>query len=95
MAKYELSIYGENDELLKKYETDHIRWGVFLNAIKLQGKIKDKSASDQFSAINEFVKSIFVGLTDEELENADGKDVVNTFQQIVSEANGIDSSKNA
>lgn len=95
MAKYELSIYGENDEKIKTYKTEHIRWGVFLNAVKLQEKIKDKSAAEQFAAINEFVKSIFIGLTDEELEQADGKDVMNTFKQLLSAANGIDSSKNA
>lgn len=26
MAKFELPIYGENDELVKTYTTDHIRW---------------------------------------------------------------------
>lgn len=95
MAKYELTIYGENDEVVKKYETDHVRWRVFLNAIKLREEIKDKSTADQFAAINEFVKSIFDGLTDKELEQADGMDVMNTFKQILSAANGIDSSKNA
>lgn len=95
MAKYELSIYGANDERVNKHETDHVRWGVFLNAIKLQEKIKDKSVAEQFEAINEFIKSIFVGLTDEELAQADGADVLNTFKQLLSEANGIDSSKNA
>lgn len=95
MAKFELSIYGENDEVVNKHETDHVRWGVFLNAIKLQEKIKDKSVAEQFEAINEFIKSIFVGLTDEELAQADGADVLNTFKQLLSEANGIDSSKNA
>lgn len=95
MAKYELTIYGENDEVVNKHETDHVRWGVFLNAIKLQEKIKDKSAAEQLKAINEFIKSIFIGLTDEELEQADGMDVMNTFKQIISAANGIESSKNA
>ena len=95
MAKYELTIYGENDEVVKKYETDRVRWGVFLNAIKLQEKIKDKSPALQITMINEFIKSIFVGLTDEELEQADGMDVMNSFKQILSAANGIDSSKNA
>lgn len=95
MAKFELSIYGKNDEIVKKYETDHVRWGVFLQAIKLQEQIKDKSAAEQFSAINEFIKSIFSGLTDKELEHADGMDVMNTFRQLLSSTNGIDSSKNA
>lgn len=95
MAKFELKIYGEDDEVVKTYGTDRIRWGVFLNAIKLQDKIKDKSEAEQFSAINEFIKSIFIGLTDKELEQADGMDVMNVFKQILSAANGIDSSKNA
>lgn len=94
MARFELSIYGENDEVVKKHETNHVRWGVFLNAIKLQEKIKDKSEIEQFAEINEIIKSIFVGLTDKELEQADSKDVMNTFKQLLSEANGIESSKN-
>lgn len=97
MAKFELSIYGENDEVLKKYETDHVRWGVLLQAVKLQEEIKDKGADEQFAAINKFIKSIFVGLTDEELEKADGMDVVNTFQQLISAVGKIKggNSKNA
>ena len=90
-----MNIYGEDDEIVKTYETDHVRWGVFLQAIKLQEEIKEKSAADQFSAINKFIKSIFVGLTDKELEQADGMDVMNTFKQLLSSANGIDGSKNA
>lgn len=97
MSKFELSIYGENDEVLKKYETDHVRWGVFLQAVKLQEEIKGKAADEQFSAINQFIKSIFVGLTDEELEKADGLDVVNTFNQLLSAVGKINggNSKNA
>ena len=42
-------------------------------------------------------KEIFVGLTDEELEKADGFDVVNTFNQLVSAVGKINggNSKNA
>ena len=94
MAKYELTIYGENDEQVKKYEKDHVRWGVFLKAVKLQEQIKNKSAAEQFVLINQFIKSIFVGLTDEELEQADGSDVINTFRQLLSSVNGINSPKN-
>lgn len=94
MAQYTLNIYGENDEIIKTYETDHIRWGVFLNAIKLNDEIKNKSISKQFETVNDFIKSIFKGLTDEELEQADGRDVMNTFKQLLSSANGIESPKN-
>lgn len=95
MAKFELNIYGKNDEVIKKYETDYIRWSVFLNAIKLQEKIKGKSAGEQFDAVNDFIKSVFLGITDDELENADGFDVMNIFKQIISMAKGIENSKNA
>lgn len=97
MARFELSLYGENDEVLKKYETDHVRWGVLLKAVKLQEEIKDKGAEEQFEAINKFIKSIFVGLTDEELEKADGLDVINTFNQLISAVGNIKggNSKNA
>ena len=93
MSKFELSIYGENDEVLKKYETNHVRWGVLLQAVKLQEEIKGKGADEQFAAINQFVKSIFVGLTDEELEKADGLDVVNTFNQLISAVGKINGGK--
>lgn len=94
MAKFELSIYGENDEVLRKFETDHVRWGVFLQAVKLQEAIKDKSAAEQLLAASQIVKSIFVGMTDEDLERADGADVINTFKQLTAAAQGIDGSKN-
>ena len=94
MAKFELSIYGQNDEVLKKYETDHVRWGVFLEAIKLQEAIKDKSAIEQLAACSGIVKSIFIGMTDEELEQADGGDVINTFKQLTAAAQGKKKKKN-
>ena len=97
MAKFELSIYGENDELIKKYETNHVRWGVFLQALKLQEEIKERPIGEKINAIGKFVKSIFPGITDEELEKADGMDIINTFNQLVSAVGGISggNSKNA
>ena len=94
MAKYELTIYGENDEQIKKYETDHVRWGVFLKAVKLKDQIKDKSIVEQFVLINQFIKLIFTGITDEELEQADSSDVFNTFKQLLSLGNLIETPKN-
>ena len=89
MAKFELSIYGENDEKIKTYETDVVRWSVFLRSAKLQEEIKNKAVDEQFTAINQFIKTIFVGLTDEELELADGSDVINTFNQLLSGVKSI------
>lgn len=94
MARFELSIYGKNDELEKKYETDHIKWGVLLEAVKLQEEIKGEDPNKQFKAINSFVKKIFNGLTDEELEKADSLDVINTFNQLIKSVSNIGGSKN-
>lgn len=89
MAKFELSIYGENDEVIKKYTTNHIRWGVLLKAVEINDKLKDMDESVQFKAISEIVMSIFEGLTSDELEKADYNDVVNTFKQLLLSAQKI------
>ena len=89
--RFELSIYGENDEVLKKYETDHVRWGVLLKAVNLQEIMKDKTPIERIGMVGQFVKSIFAGLTDEELEKADTNDVMNTFKQLLSSVRTINS----
>ena len=97
MAKYELPIYGANDETLKVYETNHIFWGTYIEAADLQEQMQDKSAKDQMLSVNNLLKSIFVGLTDEELNKADITDVMNIFEQVVQGGQQIKSgnSKNA
>lgn len=89
--KFELSIYGENDEVIKKFETDHVRWGVLLKAVKLQETLKDKTEIEQLQVVSEFVKSIFVGLTDEDVEKADAGDIFNTFKQLINSVKAINS----
>ena len=93
MAKFELNIYGEDDEIIKRYETDHIRFGVLLTAIELQEK--QLSADKQFEAVSRILKSVFAGLTDEELKLADTRDIFSTFAQVIRQANGIEGSDNS
>lgn len=97
MAKFELPIYGANDEMLKKYEANICPWGVYVQAADLQDKLKDQSVKDQMKAIGDILKIVFVGLSDDELLHADGGDVMNTFKQIVSGGQTINggNSKNA
>lgn len=96
MAQFELNIYGNNDEIVKTYATDKVRWGVFMQALELQDSLTDKSAAEQFKLINAFVKKIFPDLTDAELECADADDIVNTFKQLLHKSGAIGvSSKNA
>lgn len=89
MAQFELNIYGENDEVVKQFETERVRWGIFVQALELENSLKGANARDMISAINEFVKKIFPNLTDADLENADVDDVMYTFQQLLSKAKKI------
>ena len=95
MAKFELNIYGQNDEITNTYKTDHIRWGLLLAALDLQEEIKGASEVEQIKAISEFAKEIFVGLTDEDLQNADSGDVMNVFAQVGRMSARLKGSKNA
>lgn len=91
--EFSLNIYGDNDEIIKTYETDVIRWGVFMKAVKLQDEIKNKSEAEQMNAVSGFMTSIFPTLTAEELEGADTFDIFNTFSQIVNKATNINGMK--
>lgn len=89
MAQFELNIYGENDEILKTFATDKVRWGVYLEAAKLNEEIRAMDAAEQFAVIGQFMSKIFPALTAAELELADGDDVMNTFRQLIRKANKI------
>lgn len=89
MAQFELNIYGENDEIIKQFETDKVRWGVYMQALELQEGLNDKSAGEQFKLINAFILKIFPGMTRDDLMNADGDDVMNTFKQLLRKAEKI------
>lgn len=96
MAQFELNIYGNNDEILKTYATDHVRFGVLIEAVKLSENFKAMSEVEQFEIIVPLVKKIFPELTDEDLEKADYEDVFNTFGQLMKKADKIGgNSKNA
>ena len=60
-----------------------------------QDSINDDSATDQIRAISAFAKEIFIGLTDEELNNAASEDVIANFKQLTRMANKLVGSKNA
>lgn len=89
MAQFELNIYDHNDEIVKHCETDRVRWGIFLQALELEERLKGANARDMIAAINEFVKKIFPELTDDDLMNADVDDVLNTFKQLLNKAKKI------
>ena len=83
MAKYELPIYGDNDEVIKNYETNIVPWAVFIQAADMQERLEKQTAKEQMESVGEILKAVFHGLTDAELLCADAMDVMNTFMQIV------------
>ena len=91
MAKYELPIYGENNTTVKEYKTDHLPWGVYLDAAAADEKMKTEKQSplEQLETVNGIIKQLFIGLTDEELKRADADDIFNTFRQITAKGNDI------
>ena len=95
MAKYELNIYGKNDEILNTYATDNVAWGFYLEAVKASEEMDEMTTTEKFEMINGFIKRLFVGLTDEELDHANGDDVINVFNQLMRKARVIGGSKNA
>lgn len=92
MALFELNIYGKDDEIIKRFETDKVRWGVYLQAAELQENLTGAPTAEKFKKISAFVKKIFPDLTDADLDNADSADVLNTFTQLINKANGIKAS---
>lgn len=96
MARFELNIYGADDEILKTFATDKVRWGVFLQALELQGELEQLPENEQFKAVTEFVKNLFPNMTNADIANADYEDVLNTFVQLINMADGVGGkSKNA
>ncbi len=100
MAKFELNTYGKDDEIIKSFKTDKVRWGVYVEAVKLEESgLINKPAVEQFKLINGLMKKVFPDLTDEDLESADSDDVMNTFRQLLGKGNDIETaesgSKNA
>lgn len=81
--KYVLPIYGEDDEIVKEYATDVVRYGILEDALKASEEVAGKGATEQLKVINPIIKRVFKGLTDEELKDADLFDVFNVFNQII------------
>ena len=86
---FELNIYGKDDEIIKTYKTAHVRWGVFIKAMQLQEELKDADTEKQFTGIAAFVRTLFEGMSEDELMQADAFDVMAVFTQLVNKAKGI------
>lgn len=94
MAKFELPIYGENDEIVKEYKTDIVKYGILEDAIKISEETKGKGPTEQLNAVTPILQRVFKGLTAEELKDADLFTVFGVFNQIINLANGLSGTNN-
>ena len=87
--EFELNIYGENDEIIKTFSTEKVRWGVFLQAFEIREKFRKMSVKDQINIVGDFMTKLFPGITSEDIENADIDDIMNNFFQLLNKAGKI------
>jgi hypothetical protein len=92
MAFVELNIYGSNDEIIKTFSTNRVRWGLIVRAVELEEKMNDSSTGikEQISLLNDFVLSIFPDMTQTDVEAADYNDIKNVFKMVGNMAGAID-----
>lgn len=92
MAFVELNIYGNNDEIIKTFSTNRVRWGLIVRAVELEEKINDSSTGikEQITLLNDFVLSIFPDMTQTDVEAADYNDIKNVFKMVGNMAGAID-----
>lgn len=89
MARFSLNIYGGNDEIVKSFEADRVRWGLIVKAASLSDSLKGRPAEEAIGAVGEFVRSVFPGMTEADLENADIGDIIAVYRQVLTSLNGI------
>lgn len=87
----ELTLYDENDEVIRTYSKSIVRWGILKQAIKL-AKTLDESGGfgdSDMDAISAFVCRLFDDqFTVEELENgAEVSEIMSCFRAVVRRAN--------
>lgn len=83
MAKYELNIYN-GDEVAKTYTANHCPWGLYVEAADTQEHLKSMTGKEVFKSLENIMLQLFEGLTKEEMQKADGSEVMSLFLQIVS-----------
>lgn len=84
MSLITLNIYNDDDEIIKTYSTNRIRWGVLVKAVELEEMTKgDENGVESVKAISDLMYSIFPSITPDDLALADFGDMQNVFRMIV------------
>lgn len=91
MAKYGLNIY-KGDNVEKTYTAEHCPWALYVEAADVQENLKSMTGKEVMKAMEGIIVQLFDGLTNEEMQRADGSEVMSLFAQVVSN-NATKSSK--
>ena len=80
---FRLNILGENDSIVKTYETRSIKMGLIEDLIEMKGNLEAKSPIEEFRAFKPILIGMFPGLTNEELRNVDFMAVLQTMKALM------------
>lgn len=83
---FKLNILGENDKVVKTYETSKIKYGLIEDMVILSKELDGKSEFEQFNLMKPLLKNMFTGLTDEELRNVEFLEVLAVIKNLMSVA---------
>ncbi|MBO7066098.1 MAG: hypothetical protein IK122_00910 [Alphaproteobacteria bacterium] len=96
MAHVEINTYGANDEIVKTFTTNHIKWGLICRAVEIEEKMNDEElkGTAAVKVVNDFILSVFPDMTQSDIEAADIGDIFNVFKMISHMGGNINTSKN-
>ncbi len=83
MARYQLNIYN-GDNVEKTYTAERCPWGLYVEAADVQENLKSMTGKQVMHAVEGVMIQLFVGLTKEEMQKADGSEVMSLFAQVIS-----------
>lgn len=83
MALVELNIYNDDNEIIKTYSTNRVRWGVLCKAVELEEKIEGATPAESVGLISDLMTTIFPSITSDDLALADFNDMQNVFKMVV------------
>lgn len=98
MAKFELSIYDENDKVVKTYQRNKCPVDLYLKFQQYSDKVtgdKVESDKDFFAGLKELFLEFFPAMTEKEYtNNTDVAEIIVLFNDIIKRATRFTNEKN-
>lgn len=98
MAKYELSLYDDNDKVIKTYQRNKCPVDLYLKFQQYSEKVtgdKVKNDKDFFAGLKDLFLEFFPAMTEKEYtNNTDVAEIIVLFNTIISKATKLTNEKN-